>query len=87
MTSRATLPSTDKKIQVILQCIPRTNLKDWCSYMELIVRETLGDISEALKTGNHKVYNAPALPARPVRAGPTNADPIADALLPGAIQF
>ena len=85
--SRATLSSTEKKVQVTLQCLPRTNLKEWCSYMELLTRESLGDISEALKSGVHKVYAPPVVPPRPVRAGPIDVNPAADALLPEAIAY
>ena len=85
--SRSTLPPTEKKIHVMLQCLPRTNLKEWCSYMELLTRETLGDISEALKSGVHKAYTAPAVPARPIRVGVVEQDPLADALLPEAIAY
>lgn len=72
-----TYTKSPEKKALLLRVLPRTNLKEWKSYMEHHVLETLGDISQALKSGAHQIYPDPTPPARPRRI-PGGIDPEAE---------
>ena len=76
-----------KPYQLLLQCTPRSNLREWTAHMELLTRESLGDISQVLMTDEAIVPTPPTQPVRPVRMEPVNEDAVAEAALAAAHQL